>query len=117
MYIHLLGILSQRDCSLGELAEVVSVSPPTMSNTVSTLESRDWVRRRRSEQDRRVVLVSLTPEGRSVLGRAQDYMVQRIADALAPLDHGELERLAAGLEILRDVFSHVPSSAQPAETP
>jgi hypothetical protein len=40
IYIHLLRILSRGDLSLGELADLLSVSAPTMSKTIST---RMWV--------------------------------------------------------------------------
>ena len=113
IYIHLLGFLSQQDRSLGELADVLSVSAPTMSKTISTLEARRWVQRTRSERDGRIVLVALTPEGQSILRRATDYMVSRIAEVLGPLSDEERERLSSGLEILGDVFSRVPSSAEP----
>jgi DNA-binding MarR family transcriptional regulator len=116
IYIHLLGCLSLQERSLGQLADVLSVSAPTMSKTISTLEARRWVQRKRSERDGRIVLVALTPEGQSVLRRAKEYMVSRIAEALGSLSGEERETLSSGLEILGDVFSRVPSSAEPAST-
>lgn len=114
IYISLLGCLAQGDRSLGDLASVVCVSPPTMSKTISTLEGRDWVRRQRSEGDRRVVLVSLTPDGRSVLRQAQDYMVDRIADTLGVLDFAQCETLMSGLQVLDEVFAPAPSKLETA---
>lgn len=106
LHIHLLGIISQRDWNLGELADVLSVSAPTMSKTISTLESRGWVRRERSEGDRRIVLVRLTPKGTAVLAEAREYMIDRIAEALEPLTEEQFERLTAGLDILGEAFAH-----------
>lgn len=106
IYIHLLGLVLKRDRSLGELADMFSVSAPTMSNTISTLEARTWVERRRSQEDRRIVLVHLTPEGRSVLSDARAYIVSRLADALGELDDEQREQLATGLMVLREAFSH-----------
>jgi DNA-binding MarR family transcriptional regulator len=108
-YIHLLRILSRSDRSLGDLAEVFTVSAPTMSKTVSTLEGRGWVQRRRSEADGRVVLVSLTPDGGDLLARAEDYMLTRIEEALSSLDGGDREALYTGLGILRDAFVNAPA--------
>jgi DNA-binding MarR family transcriptional regulator len=114
IYIHLLRILSRGDLSLGELADLLSVSAPTMSKTISTLEGRGWVDRQRSEEDRRVVRVGLTAEGQTMLGRAHEYMVARISEAMATLSAEERERLAAGLEILGDVFALTPATSEPA---
>jgi DNA-binding MarR family transcriptional regulator len=109
-YIHLLRILSRGDRNLGELADVFSVSAPTMSKTVSTLEGRDWVQRRRSESDGRVVLVSLTPDGADLLAHAEEYMLARIEERLASLDDDDRQGLFAGLEILRDGFVNAPAA-------
>jgi DNA-binding MarR family transcriptional regulator len=114
IYIHLLRILSRGDLSLGELADLLSVSAPTMSKTISTLEGRGWVDRQRSDEDRRVVRVGLTAEGQTMLGRAHEYMVARISEAMATLSAEERERLAAGLEILGDVFALTPATSEPA---
>ena len=103
--------------SLGDLADVLSVSAPTMSKTISTLEARKWVARQKSETDGRVVMVGLTPEGRSTLHKAEEYMVRRIAEALDALSDEERARLSSGLEILGDVFSRVPSGTESARTP
>ena len=109
-YIHLLRILSKGDRNLGELADVFSVSAPTMSKTVSTLEGRGWVQRRRSEADGRVVLVSLTPDGADLLARAEDYMLARIEERLSSLDEDDRERMFSGLETLREGFVNAPSN-------
>src|SRR3954447_7662434 len=56
----LLSMLSVQSRSLSEMAAHQGVSLPTMSNSVSTLVQRGWVRRGQSA-DRRVVIVELTP--------------------------------------------------------
>jgi DNA-binding MarR family transcriptional regulator len=116
-YIHLLGILSCGDRSLGELAEVLSVSAPTMSKTISTIETRGWVLRQRSETDGRVVMVRLTAQGQDILERARDYMVERIACALEPLSDDERKKLSSGLHVLGGVFDNVPSNGETARAP
>ena len=58
-----MGILYLRPANLSEMAENQGVSLPTMSNTITSLEQQGWVCRHRSEKDRRVVMVELTPAG------------------------------------------------------
>jgi DNA-binding MarR family transcriptional regulator len=101
----ILGMLQIRPFTLGELAARMSVSAPTMSNTVTTLEERGWVRRRRSEEDRRVVWIEVTEEGQKALDAMQDEVEARIAKLLEGLSPEEQETLVNGLTLLRDVFA------------
>ena len=63
-HFSVLVLLHDQKANLSELAENQGVSLPTMSSTVSRLEERGWVTRKRCSDDRRVVWVELTPSGR-----------------------------------------------------
>lgn len=103
-HLRLLAELSVRSFTLTELAEVNMVTPPTMSNTISALEGRGWVRRVRAHHDRRVVLVELTEAGRRVYEEIEAKTRQRIETLLEPLSHEERRILHAGLALLRRQF-------------
>ncbi len=103
-YFRLLAILSIHSCTLGELAEQQAVSKPTMSNTITTLEERGWVSRKRVSDDRRVVLAEITPEGQSVLEGVHQQMLVRLAEILEPLSEEKRTKLLSGLKILREIF-------------
>ena len=60
----LLSILSVRPRMLSELASLQGVSLPTMSNSISAMVERGWVRREAPDGDRRVVMIDVTPTGR-----------------------------------------------------
>lgn len=109
-HFRLLGMLAHKPRSLGELADIQAVSAPTMSHTVTILEGYGWVERRRDENDRRVVRVHLTEEGRGALRQARDRMVDRTARLLEPLDEEDRRRLLGGLSVLRRLFE---TSASP----
>jgi DNA-binding MarR family transcriptional regulator len=51
------------------LAAGCSVKKATITGVVKTLEQRDFVTRKQSATDGRVVLVSLTPDGRATISR------------------------------------------------
>lgn len=51
------------------IAEEGGFSKATLSGVLNALEGRDLVRRGRSDEDGRLVLVSLTPEGRRLMKR------------------------------------------------
>src|SRR5215467_2960654 len=65
----LLSILCERPRILSELASIQGVSLPTMSNSISAMEERGWVRRAAPMGDRRVVLIEVTAAGRAALER------------------------------------------------
>jgi DNA-binding MarR family transcriptional regulator len=111
-HYRLLGMLSRRSWTLKELADRIEVSPPTMSNTITTLEERGWVTRTRSEEDRRAVSIQITEEGKKILEdihRQGESYLTKLMENLAP---SEQEILAQGLSILRRLFESVLPTAK-----
>jgi DNA-binding MarR family transcriptional regulator len=110
----LLMFLNERGRSLTELAELRGVSLPTMSNSISAVAHRGWVRRIAPPgdgKDRRVVVVEITAAGRAALDRVFRCAEGHLADVLTPLDAVSRRRLGAGLGVLRKVFTAPPESA------
>src|SRR3954465_12467712 len=65
----LLTMLKAQPRTLTELAVLQGVSLPTISNSISAIEQRGWVRRSSPARDRRVVIVEVTPTGQAALDR------------------------------------------------
>ena len=99
-HFRLLSILANHTCNLSELAVRQAVSLPTMSNSISVLVERGWVNRVPSQDDRRQVLLELTPDGRAALAKMKDEAEARVVELLDPLSPDDLKSLAAGLVIL-----------------
>jgi DNA-binding MarR family transcriptional regulator len=100
-----MGALIRRPHTLKDLAERLSVSAPSMSATVSTLEARGWLTRERDAQDRRIVWIALTEEGRRAYEASQQQVAHRIARLLEPLSEQEREQLAGSLHLLAFTFA------------
>ncbi|MBC7236794.1 MAG: MarR family transcriptional regulator [Chloroflexi bacterium] len=113
----LLAAVAEKSRSLGELAEHMQVSAATMSATVQTLVGRGWVRRQRSDEDRRIVTVSATPAGLEVLKEMRHEAQMLMQELLGSLGPEELARLSAGIEILRRVVEAPSAAAIGAEKP
>jgi DNA-binding MarR family transcriptional regulator len=107
----LLSILCSQPRTLTELASIQGVSLPTMSNSITAMVQRGWVRRTAPVADRRVVGVEVTPHGRAAMERVGRCAEAHLADVLAPLDHTARKRLQAGLGVLRKVFAGRPAAA------
>ena len=104
---HLLEPLGQGPRTNRELAERAGISAPTATRIVDGLLQRGLVSRVEDPTDRRAVVISLTPEGRSALGKKQrEYAARRnrVAEALDPHEQEVatelLRRLAAVIEEL-----------------
>ena len=57
------------DVSIGDLAEQLQIAPNSAVGLVNRLETGRLIERRVSKDDRRRVLVKVTPLGRSLLGK------------------------------------------------
>ena len=96
--VHRLGPLT-----LGALAGVERVRPPSLTRIVASLEEAGLVARRPDPGDRRVARVETTPAGEALLARSRTrkdaYLAGRLA-ALDPADRAVLGRAADILERL-----------------
>ncbi len=101
----LLTALARQSSTVSALAQGHGVSLPTMSNTVSALIKRGWARRTPSADDRRVLIVEVTPAGRAVVERIGQAAKRHLAEQLAPLDRASARRLREGLAVLKTVFA------------
>jgi len=55
---------------LGELSQKMYLHPSTITGVVDRLEKKGYVSRDRDREDRRVVMVQLTPKGKRLVRRA-----------------------------------------------
>ena len=101
----LLSILTVRPRMLTDLASLQGVSLPTMSNSISAMADRGWVRRAAPDGDRRVVMIEVTAPGRAALERVSRSAEAHLAEVLAPLDVPARRRLQGGLGVLRKIFA------------
>lgn len=91
-----------------------------LTRIVDDLEEAGFVRRDRSERDRRVVEITLTPEGRRHLQGGKRLVVELLNSLLAPFSRQEIETL---IELLQRVMGRLQeaegasSMPQPQESP
>jgi DNA-binding MarR family transcriptional regulator len=93
--------------TLGELAAVEQVKPPTMTRLVSALEAQGLVAREGDPDDGRVIRVRATAKGRSLLARGRAARVAALSAQLRALPPAQRERLADGVAILEHVITRL----------
>jgi DNA-binding MarR family transcriptional regulator len=113
----LLTMLSAQPRTLSELANLQGVSLPTMSNSISAMVQRGWVRRTAPVKDRRVVIIEVTPTGKAALERVGRAAEAHLAVLLTPLDAAARRRLQAGLGVLRKIFGDSPPAGRSHRLP
>lgn len=101
---HILDVLAEEgDLSMQDLARRMFKSVSTMTRVVAQLVRRGYVRRRQDAADRRVVHVSITPQGKAIvaaIGRdlieTQKAILQAVPRAQWAGAFALLEALATG---------------------
>jgi len=96
---------------MSALAEHAQTSQASVTGIVDRLEDRGLVERVRSSEDRRVVDVSITEMGAKELDRARVIFIERLEQALAPLDANERSGL---LDVLRKLNAANPFGCERA---
>lgn len=106
-----LALLEMREAMpMGRLAEELGVALPNATGLVNRMEERGLVARRDDPGDRRLVLVTLTPEGRRLIGEMESERRERMRRLFRRLDPVQQERL---LQSVKDLAA---AAAQLAHT-
>ena len=98
--IRALFLLESEDTTAGCMARKAEISAASMTAMLDQLEADGMVTRRRSEEDRRQVIVSLTDAGREKLAVKRAFWEERWQLMLA--EHSE-EELATAVRVLRSM--------------
>ncbi|MFK0569571.1 MarR family winged helix-turn-helix transcriptional regulator [Endozoicomonas sp.] len=97
-YDYLQTVQQLEQARLSDIASMMRVSKPSASNMISKLERRGLLKRAASPDDGRVVLVSLSDEGKTLMALDNeifDRFTQRIKQQMKPADYQTLEHLLA----------------------
>lgn len=91
------------EMTLGELAAIERIAPPSMTRIAARLEESGFVERHVDPADRRVARLAVSPSGRHVLetirNRRDAYLAARL-QGFTPEERGILERAVPLLERL-----------------
>lgn len=105
--IRALFAIGHQDTTAGEIAKAADLSPGAVTAMLDDLEAAGIVARRRSETDRRCVLVSLTEDGRAVLDAARARWRTKWERALEDMPEADLEAATRVLRALAHLFDEL----------
>jgi DNA-binding MarR family transcriptional regulator len=96
----LLAVAARDDANLISLVIETGIDRSTMSDIVRRLVKQGWLRRRRSRDDARAVLVQLTAVGEQALPEIREALRQSDATVLAAIPADQRASFCAVLERL-----------------
>lgn len=99
--------------TLGALADIEMVRPPTMTRIIDGLEKAGLVERKRSAEDRRKVELLATPRGLRLLEAGRARRVALLSQALQRLSGAEFSLLERAVPVLQKLFSSHEGATQP----
>ncbi len=91
-----------QESQMSVLAEDLHITVGSLTTAVNSLVKKGYAKRRRGEEDRRVVFVSLTEKGKQAYKRHEDYQRQTTLEILKGLDKEELQVLIKTMDAVSE---------------
>jgi DNA-binding MarR family transcriptional regulator len=110
----LLYVNRHAGASLSDVAEHLGLTLPSVSKLVDKLVARRLITRESAPEDRRRMILTLTPDGQAALQAAAQATQTRLANLLSTLSPDELTTIVEAMTMLHRVFLPDPAS-QPSE--
>jgi DNA-binding MarR family transcriptional regulator len=108
------------EMTMSRLADVLDVSLSNATGLIDRLEERGFIERHRVAEDRRVVLVRVTPDGERMLQEVDALSDELLRSVLDRLPGSQLPAVARAMSALRDAVASTVGSIpdrHPASTP
>ncbi len=107
-HLHAMSVLERHgEMPMSGLADMLDVSLSNTTGLVDRMEERGLVERHRVSDDRRIVMVRITDQGRDALRDADILKEELIRSILGALDGPKLERLAAAIDDIREALDTI----------
>jgi DNA-binding MarR family transcriptional regulator len=106
-----LVVLAAGERQLGELAEALDVHPSSATRLCTRLEMKGYIDRRPAAESRRVVVISLTTEGRRLVEAVTRRRRREITRIVARISSRDQRVLVHALGIFADAAGEVPEQS------
>ncbi len=103
--MHIIEAIGKNEAkSMSTVAKLLSVTVGTLTIAINSLVKKGYVNRMRSEEDRRVVLISLTRKGKKAHYHHEQFHEKMIQATLQGIDEKQTEVLIHALQNLKEFF-------------
>jgi len=97
-------------CPMGEVAKAFGVTLPAVTHIVDRLEQKQFVHRGDDPADRRVYVLELTREGKSLVEELHTIRMRAVEGVLVRMSAEDRERVLRGLEALVEAATEAAKS-------
>nr|MCR5214092.1 MarR family transcriptional regulator [Eubacterium sp.] len=87
-YIVFMVLWEKENIRVGQLGQILSLDTGTLTPLLKRLEKEGYISRKRSKEDERITLVSITPKGNELKEKCKD-IPSKIAECGSPLTEEE----------------------------
>ena len=108
-YLAMLALWQHGQLTVSGLGELMRLDSGTLTPLLKKLEAKGYVVRTRSDQDKRVVYLTLTERGKAAYEHHKRFHEEMIANAKANLSEEELAILVRSLNQLNEYFRNAYS--------
>lgn len=106
-------ISSLGEVTAGETARAVSLSQATVTGILERMEKRELITRKRSDIDKRRVMVCITETGKKILEDAPPLMQEEFVDRFSSLQEWEQAMIVSALQRLVSIMDAKAIEAAP----
>ena len=102
--MHIIEAVGLGGGNMSSIAAKLNITVGSLTTSMNSLVKKGYVKRERSEKDRRVVFIQLTNKGRMAYHHHAEFHRQMTEAVLAELNEDETEVLVKALDGLRKCF-------------
>jgi len=100
-----LGVLMKSGpLSMSEIGRLLYISKPYMTVLIDSLTEKGWIERGNNPDDRRVIIITITPTGKKHLRKMFEVYKSDVKTLLAGFGREDIEQLCTSLEHLQKIF-------------
>jgi MarR family transcriptional regulator for hemolysin len=103
----MLNIYQNKVMTMNQLSSEMNLDISTMTRVVTRLKRDNYLHRERSAEDRRVVLIRLTPKGEQAAAELSREVKDFYSNIICQIPQGEVERVFASVQLLLGAFEKV----------
>lgn len=102
--IEAIGMYTEK--SMSEVAQILKITVGTLTTAINKLIKKEYVERKRIEEDRRVVLVKLTKKGKLAYRIHEKFHHDMVNTAIEGLNEQEEKTLISSLNKINNFFKN-----------
>jgi DNA-binding MarR family transcriptional regulator len=90
---------------MNDVADYLCITLGAATSMIDKLEAQGWVERIRSTEDRRIIYVQLTPDGKTKLLSMRDHFIDQAKTIFKPLPAESIGELAEHMKLIEQYLS------------